>query len=91
MSLYQAETYVGLEIDSPENWARIGKEIAELPPPAKSDPWLLLRIRGDFRRAGMSLQPAYVRVINAAGEDPRITPGANTSGRYGSSGNEQRC
>jgi len=41
----------------------------------------LLRIRGDFRRDGPPLEPAYVRIVNLANTKPDITPNTHSSGR----------
>jgi hypothetical protein len=41
----------------------------------------VLRIRGDFRRAGDELQPAFLRVVNPAKKNPDTKPKKNSTGR----------
>ena len=41
----------------------------------------VLRIRGDFRRAGEELQPAFLRVVNRVGKRPDIAPRNHSTGR----------
>jgi hypothetical protein len=55
---------------------RVMKERTAQPKPS------YLRVRGDFRRKGPEVAPAYLRIVNASNENvPRPLPGANTSGR----------